>query len=92
MGNLISQLASDAVPGEVEEEQLPPPGPRHPYYPEGVAIPGYEPNDLPVPVLSAAMAGMLGFALLGSSVAARRANPYLSKTDLAVFCWFVLCT
>ncbi|KAK7751642.1 hypothetical protein SLS62_006468 [Diatrype stigma] len=93
MGNLISQLAPDAVPGdgvEVVEEQGPPPGPQHPYYPEGVAIPGYEPNELPVHVLSAAMAGMLGFALLGSSAAARWANPHLSKTDLAVFCWFVL--
>lgn len=92
MGNLLSQLASGEADVLVEEEeQLPPPGPQHPYYPPDVVIPGYEPNDVPVPVLIAALGGMLGFALLGSSIVARRVNPNLSKSDLAVFCWFVLC-
>ncbi|KAI0180369.1 EBP-domain-containing protein [Hypoxylon sp. FL1284] len=85
--------ADDAVHGapeapvEVEPEIV---VPTHPYYPLGVAIPGYEPNQTPVPVLMASFAGMLGFALLGASAIALKANPKLSKSNLAVFCWFVL--
>ncbi|CAJ2506189.1 Uu.00g003190.m01.CDS01 [Anthostomella pinea] len=62
----------------------------HPYYPLGVSIPDYLPNEAPVPVLLAALGGMLGFSLLLASVVARKANPDLGRTDLAVFCWFVM--
>ncbi|KAI6092367.1 Emopamil binding protein-domain-containing protein [Hypoxylon rubiginosum] len=64
--------------------------PTHPYYPVGVTIPGYEPNEAPVPVLLASLGGMLAFALLGASVIALKVNPKLSKSSLALFCWFVL--
>ncbi|RYP17502.1 hypothetical protein DL765_004466 [Monosporascus sp. GIB2] len=74
----------------VVEEVVLPPRPTHPYYPEGVSIPEYAPNELPVPVLIAALGGMLGFALLGSSIVALRVNPALTKSNLAVFCWFML--
>lgn len=64
--------------------------PAHPYYPAGVPIPAYEPNEAPLPVLLASLGGMLGFALLGTSAIALKANPNLSKSNLALFCWFVL--
>ncbi|XXH04796.1 complexed with cef1p [Hypoxylon texense] len=70
-----------------EPEVLPP---AHPYYPVGVSIPGYEPNEAPLPVLLASLGGMLGFALLGASAIALRANPNLSKSKLALLCWFVM--
>ncbi|RYP45183.1 hypothetical protein DL768_008456 [Monosporascus sp. mg162] len=80
----------DAGAAVVEEVVLPP-RPSHPYYPEDVSIPGYAPNELPVPVLMAALGGMLSFALLGSSIVALRVNPALTRSNLAVFCWFMLC-
>ncbi|KAI1144023.1 EBP-domain-containing protein [Hypoxylon sp. FL0543] len=62
----------------------------HPYYPLGVTIPGYAPNEAPVPVLLAALGGMLSFALLGASAVALRVNPNLTRSNLALLCWFVL--
>ncbi|KAI0887472.1 EBP-domain-containing protein [Annulohypoxylon maeteangense] len=64
--------------------------PSHPYYPLGVYIPSYRPNEAPVYVLLAALAGMLGFAVLGASAVALKVNPKLTKSNLAVFCWFVM--
>ncbi|KAL7626206.1 hypothetical protein AAE478_002976 [Parahypoxylon ruwenzoriense] len=72
---------------EPEAESL---APSHPYYPLGVAIPEYAANEAPVPVLLASLGGMLGFALVGASFVALRINPTLTKSNLAVFCWFVL--
>lgn len=90
MGNIWSQYAGEEALPEPEPEL--PRGPLHPYYPEDVALPGYAPNEAPMPVLIAALAGMLGFALLAASVAARQLlNPRLAGTQLALFCWFVLC-
>ena len=92
MGNIWSQYAGEEAMPEPELEPELPRGPLHPYYPEDVVLPGYAPNEAPVPVLIAALAGMLGFALLGASAAARwLLNPRLAGTQLAVFCWFVLC-
>jgi cholestenol delta-isomerase len=68
-----------------------PPVPTHPYYPLGVDIPNYTANTTPVPVLLASLGGMLGGVLLATSVLALRVNPGLTKSNLAVFCWFVLC-
>ncbi|KAI1807990.1 EBP-domain-containing protein [Daldinia bambusicola] len=65
--------------------------PSHPYYPLGVTIPGYAPNEASVPVLLASLSGMLVFALVGASALAYRVNPRLTKTNLIRFCWFVLC-
>ncbi|KAI2636404.1 Emopamil binding protein-domain-containing protein [Hypomontagnella submonticulosa] len=78
-------MGNDAT--EIEPEDLTPP---HPYYPVGVAIPAYAPNEAPVPVLLASLAGMLGFALLGASAVALKMNPRLTKSNLALFCWFVM--
>ncbi|KAI0128446.1 Emopamil binding protein-domain-containing protein [Xylariales sp. AK1849] len=63
----------------------------HPYYPLGVAIPNYAANTTPVPVLLAALGGMLGSVLLATSTLALKFSPTLKRSDLAVFCWFVLC-
>ncbi|KAH8205778.1 hypothetical protein TruAng_000054 [Truncatella angustata] len=65
---------------------------KHPYYPLGVEIPHYVVNTTPVPVLLAALAGMLGSVLLATNRLALRFNPDLSRTQLAVFGWFVLWT
>ncbi|KAI0010337.1 EBP-domain-containing protein [Xylariaceae sp. FL0662B] len=64
--------------------------PTHPYYPLGVAVPAYAPNEAPLPVLVASFAGMLGFALLSASVVALKINPCLTKSNLALLCWFVM--
>ncbi|KAI1501227.1 Emopamil binding protein-domain-containing protein [Biscogniauxia marginata] len=67
-----------------------PPEPLHPYYPLGVSIPSYAPNEAPVSVLLPAFGGALAFVLVGAAVVARRSNPGLSASSLAVFCWFVM--
>ncbi|KAI0481210.1 Emopamil binding protein-domain-containing protein [Xylariaceae sp. FL0804] len=77
--------AAAAIPEAASPE--PPP---HPYYPPGVAVPGYAANAAPLAVLVAALAGMLACALLAAAVAARRLNPRLGPAGLAVVCWFVL--
>ncbi|KAI1213055.1 EBP-domain-containing protein [Annulohypoxylon truncatum] len=64
--------------------------PSHPYYPLGVYIPAYAPNEFPVYVLLSALVGMLGFAVLGASAVALKFNPKLTRSNLAVFCWFVM--
>ncbi|KAK9414171.1 putative Emopamil binding protein-domain-containing protein [Seiridium unicorne] len=68
-----------------------PSGVTHPYYPLDVEIPHYVANTTPVPVLLAALAGMLGSVLLATSTLALRFNPGLTRGELVVFCWFVLC-
>ncbi|KAI2630877.1 EBP-domain-containing protein [Hypoxylon sp. NC1633] len=78
---------SSSAVTEIESETL---APSHPYYPLGVTIPAYAPNETPVPVLLAALAGMLGFALLGASAVALKANPTLTKSNIALLCWFVM--
>lgn len=83
----VQPPAPEIVVELFEPEVLPP---THPYYPVGVSIPEYEPNEAPLPVLLASLGGMLGFALLGASAIALRANPNLSKSKLALFCWFVM--
>ncbi|KAI0439292.1 Emopamil binding protein-domain-containing protein [Xylaria telfairii] len=81
-------LATDAV----EEIAMPtlPPEPTHPYHPLSVSIPGYEENAAPVTVLIAALGGTLGFAVLSAALVARKCNPGLRASGVAVFCWFVM--
>ncbi|KAK5627676.1 hypothetical protein RRF57_003391 [Xylaria bambusicola] len=67
-----------------------PPEPTHPYYPLGVGIPAYAANEAPVPVLLAALAGTLSFAVLSAALVARKLNPRLGASGLAVFCWFMM--
>ncbi|KAI2642870.1 Emopamil-binding protein [Xylaria nigripes] len=64
--------------------------PIHPYYPLGVTIPAYAENEAPIPVLLAALAGTLGLAVLSAGLLARKLNPALGTSGLAVFCWFVM--
>ncbi|KAI0914451.1 Emopamil binding protein-domain-containing protein [Ustulina deusta] len=69
-----------------------PPEPTHPYHPLGVDIPAYGANEAPVPVLLATLAGTLGFAVLSAALVARKFNPGLGASGLAVFCWFLMNT
>lgn len=80
-------LASAAMTGAIKE----PPPPLHPYYPLGVAIPNYEANSATVPALLMSLGGLLASVMLLMGTLARRVNPSLPKSKLAVFCWFVLC-
>ncbi|KAI0816292.1 Emopamil binding protein-domain-containing protein [Xylaria sp. FL0064] len=75
-----------------EDAALPlmPPAPTHPYHPLGVDIPAYGANEAPVPVLLAALAGTLGFTVLAAALVARKLNPRLGASGLAVFCWFLM--
>ncbi|KAI5868092.1 Emopamil binding protein-domain-containing protein [Durotheca rogersii] len=76
--------------GSPEPEAVMEAAPPHPYYPLGVSVPGYAANESPVPVLLASFAGVLTFVLAGASAVALRLNPSLSRSNLAVFAWFVL--
>src|SRR5260370_36126795 len=80
------------IDDEAEEMAMPtmPPDPTHPYHHLGVDIPAYGANEAPVPVLLAALAGTLGFAVLGAALVARKLNPGLSASGLTVFCWFLM--
>ncbi|KAI1131622.1 Emopamil binding protein-domain-containing protein [Nemania abortiva] len=69
-----------------------PPEPTHPYYPLGVSISAYETNETPISALLAAFGGALGFAVLGAAFVARKLNPGLSASGLALFCWFIMNT
>ncbi|KAK8113700.1 emopamil binding protein [Apiospora kogelbergensis] len=80
----------DAV-SESMAKASPPPQPMHPYYPLGVAIPNYEANTATVPTLILSLGGMLASVMLLMSTVALRVNPTLTKSSLAVICWFVLC-
>jgi hypothetical protein len=77
------------------EAVLPSPPPTNPstnpYYPPGVVVPDYAPNEATVLVLLPALAGLLGAALLAGLLVARRRNPGLTRVEGAVFCWFLLC-
>ncbi|KAK8050008.1 hypothetical protein PG994_011738 [Apiospora phragmitis] len=85
-------LASEAVTGAIKEAPPPPPPlPTHPYYPPGVAILNYEANHATVPMLLVSLGGMLASVMLLTSTLASRVNPSLTKSNLAVFCWFILC-
>lgn len=66
------------------------PEPTHPYHPLGVNIPAYEANEASVPVLLAALGGTLGFAMLSAALVARKFNPGLGTSGLAIFCWFIM--
>ncbi|KAK8019868.1 hypothetical protein PG990_005006 [Apiospora arundinis] len=89
-GYLNRDVPSEAM-SEAAAPPPPPPLPMHPYYPLGVAIPSYEANGATVPTLLVSLGGMLAGVMLLTSTLALRANPTLTKSSLAVFCWFVLC-
>ncbi|KAL2194197.1 Emopamil-binding protein [Corynascus similis CBS 632.67] len=63
----------------------------HPYYPPGLALPGFVPNDISVPVLLTSFAGAAGFVVWVTSVLARTIQPRISKANLLTTMWFMLC-
>ena len=63
----------------------------HPYYPPDLVLPGFMPNDIPVPILITSFAGAAGLVVWITSVLARTIRPGLGKTDLLTAMWFMLC-
>lgn len=63
----------------------------HPYYPQNVAIPKYEPNESPLHVLLVSF-GLLLAVVLGSSLwISKKLNPNLTFRDKFLIGWFVQC-
>jgi cholestenol delta-isomerase len=63
----------------------------HPYFPPDLDLPGYQSNNVPVPILLAAFAGATGFVLTTTSVLAHSVNPGISRGKLLTAMWFMLC-
>ncbi len=63
----------------------------HPYYPPDLVLPGFMPNEIPVPILIASFAGASGLVVWITSVLARTIRPRIDKTDLLTAMWFMLC-
>ncbi|KAH7041090.1 Emopamil binding protein-domain-containing protein [Microdochium trichocladiopsis] len=80
----VNDTAAAAVP----LEPLPP---QHPYFPQDLVLSGYVENETPLHVLLASFAGMLGCTILATGVLARKVNPQLTASSLAVVSWFVMC-
>ncbi|WYZ44859.1 hypothetical protein EsH8_VIII_000175 [Colletotrichum jinshuiense] len=65
--------------------------PLHPYYPADVVLPGYVANKLGSLALQASFAAGATAILAPTHQIIRRANPKLSKGEVATALWFVLC-
>jgi len=75
--------------------------PPHPYYPQDAAIPGYQPNATPVPVLIGSFGALLAFLVGGALALARwsvasaggraKRRRFLSTAEQLLIAWFVLC-
>ncbi|PSR83642.1 Emopamil binding protein-domain-containing protein [Coniella lustricola] len=65
--------------------------PSHPYFPRDAAIPNYAPNISTTNELLVRFAAVWGCGLLASLVLLGRVCPRLSRSDKAVFLWFILC-
>lgn len=65
--------------------------PLHPYYPLGVDVVGYAPNEFSVPTLLSIFAGGCSVIFSATYVIAKGARPSLSNGDLVTIMWFVLC-
>ncbi|KAL2830474.1 Emopamil-binding protein [Aspergillus cavernicola] len=65
--------------------------PLHSYYPVGVEISNYVPNELSTLILVSIFALTCIIIMAGTHSIATKANPLLSKCDLSIIFWFVLC-
>lgn len=63
----------------------------HPYYPLGVAIPGFSANTMSTPVILAWFCGIGATIILPTLAIASRRRPGISNGELATVAWFVLC-
>jgi cholestenol delta-isomerase len=63
----------------------------HPYYPRDALIPGYAPNETPLPVVLGLFGSIVFSFTAGSVVLAKRYNPGLRRADQLIVAWFALC-
>lgn len=63
----------------------------HPYYPIGIDIPGYKPNDRPLVVILGYFSIGVAAVLAGAFAVARYLRPSISCGDLFIVLWFALC-
>lgn len=64
----------------------------HPYFPLGIAMPGYAPNTMTSPALVACFAAGSGALLTSAYAIISRVRPGLGRGDMFAALWFVLCT
>lgn len=62
----------------------------HPYYPLGVELPGYVPNELSTATLIETFASVAFIIFLATILYAQSKNPRLQRWDQAGAAWFVL--
>ncbi|KAL4903078.1 hypothetical protein BDW74DRAFT_180368 [Aspergillus multicolor] len=63
----------------------------HSYYPPGVEIPDYVPNELSTPSLLAIFATACTVVFSATAFLAKSVNPRISDSELAKTLWFALC-
>lgn len=64
----------------------------HPYYPIGVDIVGYKPNDRPLVLILGYFSLGVTAVLASALIVARYLRPSISCGDLFNVLWFTLCT
>ncbi|KAK6063568.1 emopamil binding protein [Seiridium cupressi] len=77
------ERATDDLP--LEEQHY------HPYYPLGLVLPGYVPNDISVPTLISSFAAASIYVFLLTAFVARRVRPSITNGELLTAMWFMLC-
>ena len=63
----------------------------HPYYPAGVAIPGYVANSLSTPVLLVSFFTGIAAILTTTYLLVTRIRPSISRPDIIAALWFGMC-
>lgn len=66
------------------------PAEQHPYYPLTASIPGYAPNQNTVSYLLTTFFSACTLLLTATYLLASRANPSLTRSQLATVIWFIL--
>ncbi|KAK8012002.1 hypothetical protein PG989_000262 [Apiospora arundinis] len=65
--------------------------PDHPFYPLGIALPGYIANEMSTIQILCIFAATCGSVMLPTLLAINRKRPDLPKRELSTAMWFVLC-
>ncbi|KAK6850509.1 3-beta-hydroxysteroid-Delta(8)-Delta(7)-isomerase [Apiospora arundinis] len=65
--------------------------PEHPFYPLGIALPGYIANEMSTIQILCIFAATCGSVMLPTLLAINRKRPDLPKRELSTAMWFVLC-
>ncbi|KAK6823570.1 hypothetical protein PG995_006312 [Apiospora arundinis] len=79
----------------MDSNVMPPAGgdalPDHPFYPLGIALPGYIANEMSTIQILCISAATCGSVMLPTLLAINRKRPELPKRELSTAMWFVLC-